>query len=115
MASRRAASICATLAEAAIDRAACARGTPALAQADSPSAAPHAEGCKALSGYTTTGCADRVRGISIVTEIADVFAAPDWTTLPTMRRSGRDDAAGFLHLAAAAPDPLDPKAKPSAR
>jgi hypothetical protein len=46
-------------------------------------------------GQNATGCADRGRFISIVTEIADVFAAPDWTTLPTMRRSGRD-AAGFL-------------------
>jgi hypothetical protein len=62
-------------------------------------------------GQNATGCADRVRFISIVTGIADVFAAPDWTTL---RRSGRD-AAGFLRLAPSAPDLLDPKAKPSAR
>jgi hypothetical protein len=65
-------------------------------------------------GQNATGCADRVRFISIVTEIADVFAAPDWTTLPTMRRSRRD-AAGFLQLAPSAPDLLDPKAKLSAR
>jgi hypothetical protein len=110
---RRAASIFAGLAEAAIARAACARGTPALAQAELPSAAPHAGGCKAV-GQNATGCADRVRGISIVTEIADVFAAPDWTTLPTMRRSGRD-AAGFFQLAPSAPDLLDPKANLSAR
>jgi hypothetical protein len=57
-----------------------------------------------------TGYTDRVRCISIMTEIADVFAAPDWTTLPTMRRSGRNDAAGFLQLAPAARDLLDPKA-----